>query len=368
MASPRRAPTSDPSTRQPSSRPGRLRIFLPTVALCLVLVGVGLFWTYATWRAGTEIDAWMSREASLGRTWTCPDRKIAGFPFRIEVSCSGLSFKGNAEGRAVSGTLGSALAVAQIYNPNHVIVEFHGPLTAVDAQGRSLELVFALARASIMGRPGPGLERYSMEITEPRLKLHAPGLPEVSAAASMMDFHIRRTPDRPPSDGSYDVASMVQKASIPLVDAWLGGNDLTDLNLLATITRAEPLVGRGLPEELERWRTEGGRIQLSQFTLSHGRKRVDAAGTLGLDDLHRAQGRLDLTVAGLDELLQSFGLSGRSAAIGGLIAGVLGGRKAQAAEAPQQDPAGKGMMLPLRLDNGKVLIGPIAVATLLPLY
>ena len=54
-------------------------------------------------------------------------------------------------------------------------------------------------------------------------------------------------------------------------------------------------------------------------------------------------------------------------AIGGLIASVLGGRKAQAV-APAPDPAGKGVMLPLRLDNGKVMLGPIRVATLLPLY
>ncbi|WP_293860405.1 DUF2125 domain-containing protein [uncultured Alsobacter sp.] len=347
-----------------------MRIFLPSLALGLLFLGVAGFWAFASWRTGRELDAWLDREAALGRTWTCPDRAIAGFPFRLEVSCGTPSFTGVADGRSVSGSLGRVMAVAQIYNPNHVIVEAQGPLAVRAQSGETLDLDFTLARASIMGKPGAGLDRFSLEISEPRLKIASSRLPPISVGATMADFHIRRTPDRPTADGAFDVASLVQRASVPMLDQWLGGSDTTDATVLATITRAEPLAGRGLPVELERWRTEGGRLQLSQFSVTRGTKRVDAAGTLNIDELHRLQGRLDLTVAGLDEVLQSFGLSPRNAAIGGLIASVLGGgRKSQAqAAAPQQDPAGKGVMLPLRLDNGKVMLGPIPVANLVPLY
>lgn len=363
MATLRRRNFSSP----PPARSSRMRLFLPSILLAIVFLGLAGFWGFASWSIGRELDAWLDREASLGRTWTCPDRAIAGFPFRLEVSCGTPTFTGAAEGRAISGSIGRVLAVAQIYNPSHVIVEAAGPLTVRAQNGDALDLDFTLARASIMGKPGAGLDRFSMELTQPRLKVAAASLPPISIGASMADFHIRRTPDRPTADGAFDVASLVQTASVPLLDQWLGGADTTEASLLATITRAEPLSGRGLPVELERWRTEGGRLQLSQFSLIRGTKRVDAAGTLNIDEAHRLQGRLDLTVAGLDEVLQSFGLSPRNAAIGGLIASVLGGRKAQAA-APRQDPSGKGVMLPLRLDNGKVMLGPIPVANLVPLY
>ena len=359
------------SSSPPASRFSRMRLFLPSILLGFVFLGVAGFWGFASWRTGRELDAWLDREAALGRTWTCPDRSIAGFPFRLEVSCGTPSFTGTAEGRSISGSLGRVLAVAQIYNPSHVIIEAKGPLAVRAKNGESLDLDFTLARASIMGKPGAGLDRFSMELSEPRLKLVTANMPSLAVSATMADFHIRRTPDRPTADGAFDVASLVQQASLPLLDQWLGGAEPTDASVVATVTRAEPLSGRGLPVELERWRTEGGRLQLSQFNVTRGTKRLDAAGTLNIDELHRLQGRLDLTVAGLDDVLKSLGLSPRNAAIGGLIASVLGGgRKAQAAapQQPQQDPAGKGVMLPLRLDNGKVLLGPIPVATLFPLY
>jgi hypothetical protein len=364
-----------PSPRRPyrapaSKPPSRLRIALPTIVIGVLFLGLAGFWSFVSWRTGAEVDSWIAREARLGRAWSCPDRKIAGFPFRIELSCAAPTFTGQAEGKAISGSIGRVLAVAQVYNPTHVIVEAEGPLLLKEAGGATVQVDWTLARASVIGRPD-ALDRAAIELTAPSLKVV--GLPatnllpagELSARAEMADLHLRRTPGRPAEDRAYDVGSRIERAILPPLDLVLGNGDPLDADAVATVTQAEPLVGVGLPAELERWRNAGGRVQITTLTLAKGKKQVSATGNLGLDDARRAQGRMELTVSGMDEILQSLGLSSRSALLGGLLAGVLGG-KAQAAQPDSAKPSG--LTLPLKLDNGRAFIGPIAVANLVPLY
>lgn len=355
-----------PPTR---ARTSRWRIFLPSVVLLLLFVGLGSFWAYAAWRTGASVDAWLAREARLGRTWTCPDRQIGGFPFRLELTCEKPGFVGKAGGRALTGQLGRVHAVAQIQDPSHVIVEAEGPLVVSDDAGGRLAMEWELLHGSIENQAGSPLGQIAVEATQPRLTLAGFGLASLDAAGDMVDFHMRRTPGRPAEENAYDLASRATQLRLPPANQWLGDDAPIDVDAVATVTQAEPLTGAPPAEELERWRLAGGKVQLGKVMVSKGPKRLDATGVVGLDDLRRPQGRLDVSVAGLDDILQQFGLSPRAANIGGLIAGVLGGRmpKAAAPDAPAPG-AGGGVVLPLRLDNGKAYLGPLAVARLMPLY
>ena len=42
-------------------------------------------------RRSTKVDAWRAPEAKSGRIYDCAKRSVAGFPFRLEVRCSGAS-------------------------------------------------------------------------------------------------------------------------------------------------------------------------------------------------------------------------------------------------------------------------------------
>jgi hypothetical protein len=359
-----------PPPRPP--RPSRLRVILPTLIMLGLSLVVAGAWAFASWRTGREIDGWIAREASLGRIWTCPDRRIGGFPFRIEVSCNDPAFEGRADGREVSGGLTRILAVAQIYSPNHVIVEVDGPLSVRETStGSAWTVAWDTLRASVVGQPGSALERISVQAVSPSLVATGPA-GTFSATARAFETHLRRTPGRPEADGAYDIAATLAKATIPPLDAWLRGGDPTDVSVVMTVTKAEPLVGHGLTGELDRWRDAGGRLQLTNATLAKGAKRVEATGSLALDAFRRPEGRVELSLTGLDELLQSLGLGGRSATIGGLIAGVLSGRPTEAAP-PAPGAAGaagatRGVVLPLRFEGGRAYLGPIPVASLPPLY
>ena len=50
------------------------------VLLVLVVAGWSTAWLYASSEAGRQVDAWIRKEAAQGRTWTCPNRTIGGYP------------------------------------------------------------------------------------------------------------------------------------------------------------------------------------------------------------------------------------------------------------------------------------------------
>jgi hypothetical protein len=355
--------------RAPGPPPRRppTRLFLPAIALAVAFAGLSVFWLWASWRVGSEIDVWLAAEKAHGREWTCPDRAVGGYPFRIEVTCDNPTFAGRAEGRDVTGGLKRIHAVAQVYSPSHVIVEAAGPLFAQDGAGGRVDLDWALAQASIrMASTQPPVERISLVLTDPKLAVAAPGFEPLNAKASRADFHVRPSPGRD-ADAAWDVASRVTDIEAPLLDSMLGGKDKGNADLVATFTRADALRGTGGAQDLEAWRQAGGQLQIDTLSLQRGGQSVSAAGALHIDEGRYAAGRFDVTIAGLDQVLASFGLGPRAAALGGLLGNLLGGGK----QKHQEGEGGgepRGISLPLRLENGKAMLGPVRVATLVPLY
>ncbi len=87
-----------------------------------------------------------------GRTWTCTDRSITGFPVRIELRCSALSLTSTRWGDAVRIETGPALAVGQIYTPGLVILELTSPARATLPEGRTLDITWKSLDASLAWR------------------------------------------------------------------------------------------------------------------------------------------------------------------------------------------------------------------------
>ena len=131
----------------PVRRAGRLRLYAPFVALALIAAAWSVGWWVIRGRIVGGLDTWIEGEAVAGRSWTCPDRTVGGYPFRLELRCSGLTLTRP----DVTASLGPVTIVAQIYDPNHVIAEATGPLqvtagaTQVISSWRLLEASAALA-------------------------------------------------------------------------------------------------------------------------------------------------------------------------------------------------------------------------------
>ena len=117
-------------------------------------------------------------------------------------------------------------------------------------------------------------------------------------------------------------------AAVPPLDQLLGGPEPIDADLQIRVTQARAGL-RPSRSEIERWREAGGRIGLTSLTTAKGARRLEAKGELGLDELRRPMGRLEVAAAGLGDLLATL-MGGRlPTAPGAVLGGLLGPRLQQ---------------------------------------
>lgn len=357
--------TQQPDVR-PATRRARIGLFLPYVLLLVLALVWSAGWLWLRGRAGQEMDAWLAREASAGRAWTCADRSIAGYPFRLELRCASLAFA-RADSRF---TLGPLTAVVQVYQPRQGILLAQGPFH-VEQGELTADASWAALEGSFHGA-SDGFVRASLVVDAPKVALRgaAPGIVDVQARH--LEFHARPTPGRFASDGAVDVSLRLAEARAPGLDPLTGNADPADLALDATVDRAAGLRTGRVAQELDAWRAAGGALEIALLSVAKGDRRLQANGRIDLDDAHRPAGRLDIRAAGLEALVgqlmgQRFGAE-KGALIGNLVGQFLGGRRT-AAEPAAGDPALKSLP-PLRLADGRLMLGPFPIPNVRvpPLY
>lgn len=354
---------ANPAGTSPPRR-GRVWLFAPFAALALA----ALVWT-AAWfvirdRATAALDAWMAGEAVAGRQWSCPERRVGGYPFRMEVVCPTLAL---ARGDW-SATMGTLRTVAQVYQPGHVIAELAGPFRATDGRV-TVEASWRDLRASFRGMPD-GFERASLVIDAPTVRVTGLALGDLEFASARMETHVRPHPSRAADEGAVEVSARAQSAAVPMLNELVGGREPADIDLQFTATQARGARIRSLAGDLERWRQAGGKLEVTRLSLVKAARRLEAVGEASLDDLHRPAGRFDVSAANLEGLIGSLTGGRLGGAAGAVLGALLGERRRPAPEAPR---AGEGQLTrlpPVRLENGRVAFGPLTVpgVRLPPLY
>lgn len=332
-------------------RASRIRLYAPFILLALVAVAWSVAWVVIRGRVSAGLDDWLAAEASAGRRWTCADRRLAGYPFRVEVSCSSLTL----ERADLSAKLGRVLAVAQVYNPGHVIVEAQGPLRA-ELDRSTFDAQWKLLQTSFNTRSGT-FQRAAIVFDMLNVRAAPAGSGPVDLAAKRLELHLR--PD--PEDATViDAALDATGAVVPDLDAWIGGTEPADVSAIVKVTQTKDLPARPLAAELDRWRQAGGQIALTGFTLAKGPRRVEASGTLRLDDAHRPAGRLESSSARIEGLLGRF-IGEKSGLASNLLGALLGpAPKPQPAPTDPNAPALRPVP-PLRLQDGRLFVGPLPV-------
>ena len=77
------------------------------------------------------------------------ERTLGGFPFRLELRCSDPRMDVSRDDGSFTASAKSIVAVAQVYDPMHVIVEATGPLLFIPSDGqRQVEANWTSAEAS----------------------------------------------------------------------------------------------------------------------------------------------------------------------------------------------------------------------------
>lgn len=343
-------------------RQGRFWLYAPFVLLALLAAGWSGIWGFARSKVDQELDAGIAREARAGRNWTCRDRSVGGYPFRIEVRCASLALTSSRWGDEVKVDAGPAVAVAQVWTPGHIILQMTGPMLASLPQGRKAALDWKDLGASLH-LSGLAFERFSLVMGEPMLTVTEPGQEAAETwRAAAAEAHLRPNPQRFSSEGTVDLAVNAKGGVLPALEALLGNGQLADLDLQASLSRA-PSFRRGFnPDALEAWRTAGGGLEVTKLALTKGPTRLEAAGLVGLDETHRPAGRVSVAVAGVDRIA-GIKVGGLTAGLGALLGGRSDGGQSNVA-------AGLSPLPPLVLREGRVFLGPLRLPLqpLQPLY
>lgn len=356
-------PDDTPDLPPPLPRRRRFWLFAPFVLLILAMAGWIGAWFFLRGETTRALDNRLAAEAALGRQWTCPNRTVGGFPFRIEVRCDSLDLQ-RPDSRL---TLGPVTVLAQVYRPRHIIAHVVGPLrasdgrTEVEADWRSLQTSFRTAQE--------GLQRASLVVEGPTIRVTGAPPGDLALSAQRLETHLRPNPARG-QEGAYDWTLRLAQLALPALDTLIGGLEPSDIDLQLTATEARDIRARPWREELERWRQAGGRLEFSHAGLAKGGRRIEGKGQFGLDDAHRPQGRAELAAAGIEGLLGTF-IGPRAGATAALL-GALTGQPVNPDPAPGGGKGRSGLrpLPPLRIEGGRVHVGPLAIpgVRLAPLY
>ncbi|WP_230534308.1 DUF2125 domain-containing protein [Microvirga roseola] len=340
-------------------RRSRFWLYTPFVLLLLVAIAWSVAWFVIRNRADEALDTWLAAEAQAGRQWVCTDRRIGGYPFRIEVACDSLTLNQG----AITASFGPVEAVAQVYQPRRIIAEIQGPFTLTDGDV-TVQGSWDLLQTSINTSP-TGLRRLSLVAEAPKVTVTGLTPEEIATSGQHLELHVRPNPSRMP-ERAFDAAVSISKANIPVLDRLVGGAEPTDLDADVTLTEAEGIRGRPIVEELERWRAAEGKLDILRLAAAKGPRRVEAKGDLGLDELHRPTGQLTVAAAGLDGLLGN--ITGNRT--GAALLGALFGQNPRSAGQANDGRPPLTPLPPLRLDNGFLALGPFVIPNvrLQPLY
>lgn len=331
----------------------RFRLYAPFVLLAVLALGWTVAWFVIRARVVSGLDEWISAEAELGRRWSCADRRVAGYPFRIEIACASLTL----ERPDLTASLGRVLVVAQVYRPNHVIAEAASPLR-VQAGPSGGEATWRLLQTSVvLDRGAPA--RVSIAADAPTLNATSPEA-NLDLSARRLELHLRRDAA---ASTNLDWALTATGAVVPGLDGLVGGTEPADIAIVLAASQAGDLPARPILAEFERWRAAGGKLDLTRVSLTKGPRRLEAKGSLALDELHRPAGQVEVAAIGLEGLLGR--LAGERSVLGGRLLGALLGASPpstiqQPAPSNPNAPALRPLP-PLRLEGGRLFLGPLPI-------
>lgn len=133
-------------------------------AALAVFVGWSIAWFVIATYVDRHVERTQLRLAERDLDLECAQRKVTGFPFRIEIRCAhGTHLASNTGHAKVEG----ATVAALIYRPTRLIIELSGPLSVQSPFWDGLTMDWGLARASArMDLEAGAMTRLDSEFTD----------------------------------------------------------------------------------------------------------------------------------------------------------------------------------------------------------
>jgi hypothetical protein len=286
------------------------RLFImPALLLVAAMVWSG-FWFYAASEVGVRADAWRAQEAKAGRIYDCGKRSVAGYPFRLEVSCEDASVtlvsQTAGAGAPFTARLAEIMVIASLYQPKLLIADFRAPATIADrGQPPSLKVNWSVGRSSVVGLPAVP-ERASIVFDNPTIERVNGPVQTPLARAKRVELHGRLADGSSLANPVIETASQISEGSVlelhPLLAAPFDSDVLTRLSGLKDFSP------KPWPERFREMQAAGGKVEIVRSRIQQGDMIAVAAGTLGLNAQGRIEGELQMTVTGLERIIPALGI------------------------------------------------------------
>ena len=289
------------------------RLFIMPILLVVAASGWSAFWFYSASQVDSASDAWRAREARSGRVYDCAKRSVAGFPFRLEVRCDGVSVSlssqtaGQAATQApVTAKLGEILVVAQVYDPKLLIAEFTAPATIYDrGQQPSMTVNWRTARSSVVGLPGVP-QRASIVFDDPSIDRVNGAVQAPLARAKHIELHGRLAEGSALDRPAIETVLKIESGSVQEVHPLLA--EPFDADARTMLSGLKDFSPKPWPQRFREIQAAGGHVEIVQSRVAQGDLVAVAAGTLRLSANGRLDGELQMTVAGIEKVIPALGI------------------------------------------------------------
>jgi hypothetical protein len=380
------------------------RLFIMPILLVVAALGWSAFWFYSASQVDSASDAWRAREAKSGRVYDCAKRSVAGFPFRLEVRCDGVSVSLSSQTATqapVTAKLGEILVVAQVYDPKLLIAEFTAPATIYDrGEQPSMTVNWRTARSSVVGLPGVP-QRASIVFDDASIDRLNGAVQAPLARAKHIELHARLAEGSALDRPVIETVLKIERGSMQELHPLLA--EPFDADARTLLSGLKDFSPKPWPQRFREIQAAGGHVEIVQSRIQQGDLVAVAAGTLGLSAQGRLDGELQMTVAGIEKVIPALGIEkildegvpqstldrvapgvktsdvnnlfgALDRAIPGLgkvvkqnaNVGVAAGINALGKEAVLEGK--KARAFPLRFVDGTVFLGPLKVAQIPPLF
>ncbi|MBV9570880.1 MAG: DUF2125 domain-containing protein [Alphaproteobacteria bacterium] len=263
----------------------RFFLYGPFAGLLILTGLVSVHWWSVANAWAERLDRANGHEIAPGVRMRFSEKRLAGFPFRLDVVLKNLRMEVAESGGPIIWTTEEFAAHALSYGRVQMIFESAGRQTIswVAPQGITHRFSFlpGTFRASAMLEQSK-LVRFDSEIVD---------LDGGEFRARDLQLHARQSRD------GLDLYLKLDGAQVTAGYAAALGPDITVLLARGRLNRSDMfapvLAGQASQQQVfERWRQSGGKLGISELTVTRGKERLTFAGELMLDERHDLAGTL----------------------------------------------------------------------------
>lgn len=280
------------STKSTGTQP-RTKLIWLGASIVFVVVIVFLGWNWTADKLKVSLNEKLTEFSSNGKTITCNNLDIEGFPFRLGIRCSHTAFDDNA--RRIGLSAGALRTAAQIYKPGKIIAELDGPMLLSD-KSNQLEINWKNLKASA-NIDLTDVNRTSIEAIDLRIDFKNTVFKDLgSLLAEDLQIHLKQ------NENDLDVAASAEK----LIAQAKGDRIIMPSSEFFIVAKllggASALAHTSLDEDFN---IRNSNINLEHFNfISEKGAKISADGPLRISAKGLLSGELNLTISKVSEFLQ----------------------------------------------------------------